>query len=192
MAGAKPPFTVRLARREDAASLRELIAYSVRVLESPDYSRDQIEGSLEGTQGLDRRLIADGTYYVREAIEGSGEPPLVGGGGWSQRKTLYGSDSRADRQDELLDPAVDAAKIRAFFVHPQWTRRGIATAILEACEQAGCAAGFRRFEMTATLTGLRMYLTRGYAEVEGTLIPLPNGVPFPVVKLGKTIPSVEG
>ena len=137
-------------------------------------------------------MIADGTYYVREAIEGSGEPPLVGGGGWSQRKTLYGSESRADRQDELLDPAVDAAKIRAFFVHPQWTRRGIATAILEACEQAGCAAGFRRFEMTATLTGLRMYLTRGYAEVEGTLIPLPNGVPFPVVKLGKTIPSVEG
>jgi len=95
MAGAKPPFTVRLARREDAASLRELIAYSVRVLESPDYSRDQIEGSLEGTQGVDRRLIADGTYYVREAIEGSGEPLLVGCGGWSQRKTLYGSDSRA-------------------------------------------------------------------------------------------------
>ena len=73
MAGAKPPFTVRLARREDAASLRELIAYSVRVLESPDYSRDQIEGSLEGTQGVDRRLIADGTCDVREAIEGSGE-----------------------------------------------------------------------------------------------------------------------
>jgi GNAT superfamily N-acetyltransferase len=96
-----------------------------------------------------------------------------------------------DRQDELLDPAADAA-IRAFFVHPQWTRRGIATAILEACEQAGCAAGFRRFEMTATLTGLRMYLARGYGEVERTLIPLPNGVSFPVVKLGKTIPSVEG
>src|SRR6516225_6284326 len=119
MAGAKPPFTVRLARREDAASLRELIAYSVRVLESPDYSRDQIEGSLEGTQGVDRRLIADGTCDVREAIEGSGEPLLGGGGGWSQRKTLYGSESRADRQDELLDPAVDARKIRAFFVHPQ-------------------------------------------------------------------------
>lgn len=177
---------------EDAASLRKLIAHSVRVLESPDYSRDQIEGSLEGTQGVDTRLIADGTYYVAEAIEGSGEPLLVGCGGWSQRKTPYGSDSRADRQDELLDPAVDAAKIRAFFVHPEWTRRGIATQILEACEQAGCAAGFRRFEMTATLTGLRMYLARGYAEVERTLIPLPNGVSYPVVKLSKTIPSVEG
>jgi len=192
MAGSKPPFTVRLARMEDAASLRELIAHSVRVLESPDYSRDQIEGSLEGTQGVDTRLIADGTYYLAEAIEGSGEPLLVGGGGWSQRKTLYGGDSRSDRQDELLDPAVDAAKIRAFFVHPQWTRRGIATTILEACERAGCAAGFRRFEMTATLTGLRMYLARGYAEVERTLIPLPNGVSLPVVKLGKTIPSVKG
>jgi len=166
---------------EDAASLRELIAHSVRVLASPDYSRDQIEGSLEGTQGVDTRLMADGTYYpyyVAETVAGSGEP-LLGGGGWSQRKTLYGSDSRTDREDELLDPAVDARKIRAFFVHPQWTRRGIATAILEACEQAGCAAGFRRFEMIATLTGLRMYLTRGYAEVEGTLIPLPNGVPSP-------------
>lgn len=97
---------------EDAASLRELIAHSVRVLESPDYSRDQIEGSLEETQGVDTRLIADRTYYVAEAIEGSGEPLL--GGGWSQQKTLYGSDSRADRQDELLDPALDAAKIRAF------------------------------------------------------------------------------
>ena len=114
MAGSKPPFTVRLARMEDAASLRELIAHSVRVLESPDYSRDQIEGSLEGTQGVDTRLIADGTYYLAEAIEGSGEPLLVGGGGWSQRKTLYGGDSRSDRQDELLDPAVDAAKIRLF------------------------------------------------------------------------------
>ena len=86
MAGAKPPFTVRLARMEDAASLRELIAHSVRVLESPDYSRDQIEGSLEGRQGVDRRLIADGTYYVREAVEDSGEPLLVPCGGWSQRK----------------------------------------------------------------------------------------------------------
>jgi len=102
---------------EDAASLRELIAHSVRVLESP-IPVTKIEGSLEGTQGVDRRLIADGTYYVREAMEGSGEP-LLGGGGWSQRKTLYGSDSRAGRQDELLDPAVDARKIRAFFVHPQ-------------------------------------------------------------------------
>jgi len=177
---------------EDAASLRELTAHSVRVLESPDYSRDQIEGSLEGRQGVDRRLIADGTYYVREAVEDSGEPLLVPCGGWSQRKTLYGSDSWADRQGELLDPAVDTRKIRAFFVHPQWTRRGIATAIFEACEQPGCAAGFRRFEMTATLTGLRKYLARGYAEVARTLIPLPNGVSFPVVKLGKTIPSVEG
>ena len=142
---------------EGAASLRELIAHSVRVLESP-IPVTKIEGSLEGTQGVDRRLIADGTYYVREAIEGSGEPLLGGGGGWSQRKTLYyGSESRADRQDELLDPAVDARKIRAFFVHPQWTRRGIATAILEACKQAGFAAAFRRFEMTATLTRLRMY-----------------------------------
>ena len=135
-------------------------------------------------------MIADGTYYVREAIEGSGEPPLVGGGGWSQRKTLYGGDSRSDRQDELLDPAVDAAKIRAFFVHPQWTRRGIATAILEACERAGCAAGFRRFEMTATLTGLRLYMARGYAEAERSLIPSPNGVSYPVVKLSKTITSL--
>src|SRR5262252_8992819 len=118
MAGSKPPFTVRLARMEDAASLRELIAHSVRVLESPDYSRDQIEGSLEGTQGVDTRLIADGTYYVREAIEGSWEPLLVGGGGWSQRKTLYGSDSRTDHQDGLLDPAVDAGEDSRFFCAP--------------------------------------------------------------------------
>ena len=176
---------------EDAASLRELIAHSVRVLQSPEYSRDQIEGSLEGTQGVDTRLIADGTYYVAEAIEVSGKPLLLGGGGWSRRKTLYGSDSRADRQDELLDPGVDAAKIRAFFVHPDWVRRGIATRILEACEEAGYAAGFRRFEMTATLTGLPLYLARGYAELERTLIPLPNGLSYPVVKLSKTLASLK-
>jgi hypothetical protein len=130
-------------------SLRELIAHSVRALESRDYSRDQIEGSLEGTEGVDTRLIADRTYYVAEAIKGSGEPPLVGCGGWSRRKTLYGSDSRADRRDELLDPAVDAMQIRAFLCDPQWTRRGIATEILEAWRE----------DMQRR-----------------TLIPLPNGV----------------
>ena len=188
MASRKPTFTLRLARPEDTPSLRELIALSVRVLQSPDYSREQIEGSLEGTQGVDTRLIADGTYYVAEVPQDAGEPLLVGCGGWSKRKTLYGSDFRADRQDERLDPAVDAARIRAFFVHPEWTRRGIATQILERCEFAGCAAGFRRFEMAATLTGLRLYTARGYSEVERTLIPLPNGVSYPVVKLTKTIP----
>ena len=166
-------------------SLRELIALSVRVLQGPDYSREQIEGSLEGTQGVDTRLIAEGSYYVAEARLDAGEPLLVGCGGWSKRKTLYGSDIRADRQDELLDPAVDAARLRAFFVHPEWTRRGIAKHILEVCEVAGCAAGFRRFEMTATLTGLRLYTARGYSEVERTLIPLPKGVSYPVMKQTK-------
>ena len=193
MANLEPSFTLRLARMEDAPALRALIAHSVRVLQAANYSPAKIEGSLEGTQGLDTRLIADGTYYVVEAAPREGESPLlVGCGGWSKRRTPFGSDSQPDRQDEPLDPAVDAAKIRAFFVHPEWARRGIATRILEACEQAGHASGFRRFEMTATLTGLPLYKARGYREMERALIPLPNGVSYPVVKLSKTLPVASG
>ncbi len=187
MATIERPFSIRLAKIDDAPAIRALIEQSVRKLQIRDYSVAEVEGSLQGTQGVDTRLIEDETYYVTEAGQEQAGDVIVGCGGWSKRKTLFGSDSRVDRSDELLDPETDAARIRAFFVHPDWTRRGIATEILQKCEEAALAAGFRRFEMTATLTGLPMYLARGYAKVERTVIPLTNGGSFAVWKLAKQI-----
>ena len=112
---------------------------------------------------------------------------IVGCGGWSKRKTLYGGDVWVAREDSLLDPAKDAAKIRAFFVHPDWARRGIGTLILEACEQAAIAAGFQRFEMGATLTGVPLYKARGYTALEDLGVPLEDGVTLPIVRMEKRL-----
>lgn len=183
----EPNFTIRLAQSEDVPLLRALIEESVRTLQSQHYSREQIAGSLEGAQGVDTRLIADGTYYVVEVEHPAKGRLLVGCGGWSKRKTLFGSDKKADREDSLLDPSTDAAKIRAFFVHPEWVRRGIATRILERCEESARAAGFRRFELGATLTGVPLYLARGFREIERIAVPLANGSSLPVVRMVKQV-----
>ena len=110
----------------------------MRGLQANDYTAAQIEGALGHALGLDTQLIEDGTYFVAEAGVDHGQV-IAGCGGWSKRKTLYGSDHCAGREDALLDPASDAAKIRAFFVHPAWARRGVGSRILEACEAAALA-----------------------------------------------------
>jgi N-acetylglutamate synthase-like GNAT family acetyltransferase len=179
-------FAIRQAVGADIPQIRQLIEVSVRVLQRGDYSTEQIEGALGTVFGVDTRLIEDGTYYLVEA-EHSGGKRLVGCGGWSRRKTLFGSDQRPDREDTFLDPRAEAAKIRAFFVHPEWARRGIATQILEYCERAAVAAGFRRFEMGATLTGAPMYAARGYREVERIEVPLANGHSLSVVRMSKQV-----
>jgi len=186
MAGQKKQYTLRLANEADIAELRRLIELSVRVLERGDYSPEQIEVALGTALGVDTQLIADRTYYAAETALESGERKIVACGGWSRRKTLYGSDHGPYRESALLDPSIDAAKIRAFFVHPEWVRLGIATRILETCEKVAMAEGFRRFEMGATLTGVPMYLARGYAVIERIEVPLPNALTLPVVRMGKT------
>jgi GNAT superfamily N-acetyltransferase len=178
-------FLVRQAVAADVPRLRELIEASVRGLQTADYSAEQIEGALQSVYGVDSQLIADGTYFVAEKI--SAEQLIVGCGGWSQRNTLYGGDQYAGREDSLLDPARDAAKIRAFFVHPQWTRRGIGGMILHACEDAAKAAGFKRLEMGATLSGVAFYKAKGYREVENQAVPLGNGQVLPIVKMSKQV-----
>jgi GNAT superfamily N-acetyltransferase len=172
---------------EDIAALRELIELSVRLLQRADYSQEQREAALGTVYGVDTQLIADETYYVAEVEVKPGENRIVGCGGWSMRKTLYGSDHGPYRSSELLDPARDAAKIRAFFVHPDWVRRGLATLILNTCEDAASARGFRRFEMGATLTGVPMYAARGYRKDETIEVPLPNGFTLTVAKMSKTL-----
>jgi len=110
---------------------------------------------------------------------------IVGCGGWSKRKTLYGSDHWTGREDALLDPLRDAAKIRAFFIHPDWARRGVGGMILQACEDAARAAGFTRFEMGATLTGAKLFGVKGYVAVKPISIPLSNGESLPVLHMEK-------
>ena len=140
------PYQLRTATRADQDALRTLIARSARELGTQDYTREQIEGALQGAFGVDTQLIDDGTYFVVE-FEGR----AVGCGGWSRRRTLFGGDAHRERDAAELDPRVDAAKIRAFFVDPDHARRGIGRALLERCESEARAHGFRRLELMGTL-----------------------------------------
>jgi GNAT superfamily N-acetyltransferase len=186
---------LRLAVAEDVPVLRELIDASVRGLQTQDYTPAQIEGALKTVFGVDSQLIADGTYIVAEAGLAAMERgeakntesamKIVGCGGWSKRKTLYGSDHWTGREDALLDPLFDAAKIRAFFIHPQWARRGVGSMILQACEDAAKSAGFTRYEMGATLTGAKLFGVKGYVAVRPISIPLVNGEILPVIHMEK-------
>ena len=181
-------ITVRRATPADIPTLRALIDASVRGLQAHDYSAAEIERALATVYGVDTQLIADGTYWVAES-----PPAIVGCGGWSRRATLFGGDQYAGREDALLDPQRDAAKIRAFFVHPDWARRGIGTKILDACEHAAREAGFSRFEMGATLTGVPFYEARGYQAVERVTAPLPDGEQLAIVRMEKReAPSPHG
>jgi GNAT superfamily N-acetyltransferase len=186
---------LRLAVPEDVPVLQRLIDASVRGLQTEDYTPAQIEGALKTVFGVDSQLIADGTYIVAEAQSAApeNESPsaekaglmIVGCGGWSKRKTLYGSDHWTGREDAMLDPLHDAAKIRAFFIHPAWARRGVGSLILQACEDAARAAGFTDFEMGATLTGARLFGAKGYVPVKPISIPLVNGESLPVIHMEK-------
>ena len=177
---------LRKAVAADIPRLREVIEASVRGLQAEDYSPAQIEGALRSVYGVDSQLIADGTYLVVEIAEAAGMR-FVGCGGWSKRKTLYGGDQFSGREDSLLDPARDAAKIRAFFVRPDFARQGIGSLILEACEGAAIAAGFRRLEMGATLSGVAFYRAKGYVEIEAQSVALGNGERLPIVRMGKDV-----
>ena len=178
------PVHVRCATPADIPALKTLIDRSVRTLQARDYSPAQIEGALGTVFGVDSRLIADGTYFAAEA-GGFYEKLIVGYGGWSKRKTLFGSDQGSGREDDLLDPRRDNARIRAFFVRPDWARRGIGSMILQACECAAIEAGFTGFELGATITGERLYRVRGYHAIERIEVPLANGASLPIIRMSK-------
>jgi GNAT superfamily N-acetyltransferase len=182
---------IRKATPADIPILTDLIYASVRALQADDYTEAQREGALKYVFGVDSQLVADGTYLVAEpavldAAVSADLPPIAGCGGWSKRKTLYGGDLYAHREDSLLDPARDAAKIRAFFIHPAWARRGVGTFILDACEQAANAAGFGRYEMGATLTGAKLFAARGYTAIKHIDLTMPNGEILPVIHMEKS------
>ncbi|MGA7107973.1 MAG: GNAT family N-acetyltransferase [Terracidiphilus sp.] len=183
-----PAFALRLATDEDIPSLDALIEASVRGLQADDYTAAQIEGALGTVLGLDTQLIQDRTYFIAEVhVEDSKERKRFAGcGGWSKRKTLFGADRGPGREPELLDPAIDAAKVRAIFVHPDFARQGLGSLILVTVENAARDAGFRRFEMGSTLTGVPLYRLKGYVEMERIAVPLANGEALPVVKMVKS------
>jgi GNAT superfamily N-acetyltransferase len=175
-------FRLRVATGEDVAGIRGLIEASVRGLQAGDYSAAQIEGALATVFTVDSRLIADGTYFVAFAEDGE----LAGCGGWSFRKTLYGGDHQVEKiAPERLDPAVDAAKIRAIFVHPKFARMGLGSLILAAAESAAVEQRFARFEMGSTLTGVALYALKGYREVSRVLVPVGGGEEIEVVRMVK-------
>jgi len=174
-------FTLRVATLADVPGIEALITASAHGLSVGDYTYAQIEGALRGAFGVDTQLLEDGSYFVAEV-----GTRLVGCGGWSFRRTLFGSDARADRDPQRLDPRTDAAKIRAFFVHPDWARRGIGAALLARCEAAARQAGFTRFELMATLPGVRLYGARGYRAGELIRWPLPNGLAIEFVPMSKS------
>ena len=188
-------FHVRAAAPADVPVLRELIEMSVRELQAEDYTVEQRENALKTVFGVDSQLVNDATYLLVEsrtisgaeeqAHERNSEPVIVACGGWSKRKTLYGGDHWSDREEGLLDARTDAAKIRAFFIHPAWARRGVGTLLLEACESAARAAGFKRFEMGATLTGVKLFGARGYVAVRKIDVPIGGGLTLPVVHMEK-------
>jgi len=179
---ARMSYYVRKAQRADQPRLEQLIADSARTLGTHAYRSEQIEAALRGAFGVDTQLIDDGTYFVAE-LDGV----IVGCGGWSRRSTLFGGDRHAQRDARELNPQTDAARIRAFFVAPEYARQGIGRALLMNCEIAAQAQGFTRFELMGTLTGVPFYRALGYEAGEMVRYPATPDVMIEFVPMRKTI-----
>ena len=175
-------YTIRKACLDDCEAIQSLIAESARGLSRADYSDSQIEAAIATVFGVDTTLIRDGTYFVTES-----DGQLIGCGGWSKRKTLFGGDQFVTRDSGELDPQTEPAKIRAFFIHPEWSRKGIARAILLRCENEASAYGFRSLELMATLPGVRFYEAIGYAAVSRDELEMKDGVKLGLVQMRKLI-----
>lgn len=176
-------FPLRPATRADVPRLRDLIDRSVRALSAGYYSPAQIESALKHVFGPDTRLIDDGTYFVIESDAGE----LIAAGGWSRRRTLYGGDQMKSPEDPLLDSATEPARIRAFYVHPDWARRGLARRLFDRCASDAAGAGFRSMELMATLSGEALYRALGFAAIERTTANLPDGEQLALVRMSRPL-----
>lgn len=174
------PLTSRLATPADIDALRALMHAAITELQVPFLDQEQIASS-RTIMGLDTQLIADGTYFV---VECDGQ--VAGCGGWSRRATLYGGDQTPGRDAALLDPAVDAARVRAMYTHPAFARRGIGRLILSLCEQAATAEGFSRVELMATKAGEPLYVACGY-EAGEEILDARGGAPVPLTRMHKAL-----
>ena len=173
---------IRRATMDDREPIKQLIAESARILSRAHYNDAQIEAAIASVFGVDTTLIEDGTYFVAE-ISGT----LAGCGGWSRRKTLFGGDQYSSRDTAYIDPAKDFAKIRAFFIHPDHARKGIARAILSRCEDEARAQGFHALELMATLPGIEFYKAMGFVEFGNFDLDMTDKVKLELVPMRKEI-----
>jgi GNAT superfamily N-acetyltransferase len=175
-------FRLRAARHGDIPAIERLIERSVRALSVGYYDGAQIESALRFMFGVDSQLVDDGTYHVVET-----DGVLAAAGGWSRRRTLFGGDQWKHGADEPLDPSREPARIRAFFVDPAWSRRGLGRTLFDACVRDARAAGFGRLELMATLPGEPLYLALGFSPGERIELALPDGVQVPLVRMSRSI-----
>jgi GNAT superfamily N-acetyltransferase len=177
------PPTLRAACTHDLPAIESLIAWSARELSVGFYTEAQVAALLRHVFGADTQLVRDGTYYVLETASAG----LAAVGGWSRRRTLYGGDRMKQADDPLLDPAREPARIRAFFVHPQWARRGLGRRLYGRCEAAARAAGFHRLALVATLPGEPLYRALGFELDQRFTLMLPDGIEVPVARMSRPI-----
>jgi GNAT superfamily N-acetyltransferase len=175
-------FTHRIASLDDLDALREVMRRSIEALQTGFLTQEQVRVS-HAVMGLDTQLVRDGTYFVVE----SGDR-IAGCGGWSWRSTLYGGDdSMVSREPEPLDPAKDAARIRAMYTDPDFARQGVGRLVIRLCEEAAVSAGFRRATMMATMAGVPLYEACGYVQVEPVLSAPVDGIRVPLVRMEKQL-----
>lgn len=175
-------FVIRKALARDVPEIERVMRESIAGISNRTYDEKQVESSLRFVAHLDRDLVNDQTYFVVE-----NEGVVVGCGGWSKRGRLYAGSGSSEGDARVLDPATEAARIRAMFVVPPFERRGIGRMILERCEREARDAGFRRVELMAMLSGHAMYLASGYRDVEDVPAKLEDGTPYPLIKMEKTL-----
>jgi GNAT superfamily N-acetyltransferase len=175
---------IRSALPADIPKLEALIERSARVLSRGFYTDKETESAITYVFGVDSQLVADGTYLIVES-----DSDIVGCGGWSKRRTLYGGDQRPVGEQKLLDPKRDAARIRAFFVAPEAARQGVGRRLLDACTSAAAEAGFRKLELMGTLPGVPFYEALGFTSEEDVIDVLPDGVPLRFVRMTRNLAS---
>ena len=178
---------LRHATHADIPEIERVMRESIVGISSRTYDAAQVASSLKYVAHLDRELVDDGTYFV---VENEGE--IVACGGWSRRARLYAGSGSTDDDAALLDPRTDAARLRAMFVVPRAERRGIGRMILEACEREAAAAGFRRVELMAMLSGHAMYRACGYRDIEEVAAALEDATPFPLTRMEKQLAISAG
>ena len=181
----RPAFTHRVASHDDKPAIIALMQASIEENMKAFLSDEEIEAAKE-TMGVDRTLLDDGTYFIIETVV-DGEPVMVGCGGWGKRRTLYGGDHTARRDDSLSDPATEPARIRAMYTHPDWVRNGIGTLLLDLGEAAARAAGFSTIELGSTVPGEPLYRARGYVEVSREVNIGANGSENIIIRMSKAL-----
>ncbi len=174
-------LTFRKAEITDINSLEKLIEKSTKSINSDYYSEKEINAALGNSWTVDQQLISDKTYWIVENLDGK----AIGCGGWSKRKLLFGKNNELNTTENELVPGIDSARIRAFFVHPNYTRMGIGKKLIEKCENEAASKGFVSMELVATLSGEKLYSSKGYIPIKAFEVDLGNGITNKVVSMNK-------